>query len=90
MDKLDEDDLGLINLDLDDPKKKVYKGKDLHKDFQDKLIQFLTYCIYCYTWSNTDMVGVDPYIITHKLNVAPAYLPVQQKWRRMALRGIKL
>ncbi|KAJ9542393.1 hypothetical protein OSB04_028899 [Centaurea solstitialis] len=38
----------------------------------------------CFAWSHEDMVGIDPDIISHKLNVDPSFKPVKQKRRKFA------
>ncbi|KAJ9542724.1 hypothetical protein OSB04_029230, partial [Centaurea solstitialis] len=38
----------------------------------------------CFAWSHEDMVGIDPNIISHKLNVDPTFKPVKQKRRKFA------
>ena len=37
-----------------------------------------------FTWKQEDMGGVDPAVITHKLNVNPSFKPVKQKRRSFA------
>ena len=37
-----------------------------------------------FTWSHEDMLGIDPSIIVHKLNVSPAFTPIRQKKRMFA------
>ncbi|KAJ9538325.1 hypothetical protein OSB04_031058 [Centaurea solstitialis] len=39
---------------------------------------------HCFAWSHEDMVGIDPNIISHKLNVDPTFKPVKQKRRKFA------
>ncbi|KAJ9557127.1 hypothetical protein OSB04_011741 [Centaurea solstitialis] len=38
----------------------------------------------CFAWSQEDMVGIDPNIISHKLNVDPTFKPIKQKRRKFA------
>ncbi|KAJ9552481.1 hypothetical protein OSB04_016526 [Centaurea solstitialis] len=38
----------------------------------------------CFAWSHEDMVGIDPDIISHKLNVDPSFKPIKQKRRKFA------
>ncbi|KAJ9553525.1 hypothetical protein OSB04_017570 [Centaurea solstitialis] len=38
----------------------------------------------CFAWSHEDMVGIDPSIISHKLNVDPTFKPIKQKRRKFA------
>ena len=32
-----------------------------------------------FAWSHKDMLGIDPSIIIHRLNVSPSFSPIQQK-----------
>lgn len=36
----------------------------------------------CFAWDTSDMPGIDPHVITHKMNVDPSIKPVKQKMRR--------
>ncbi|XP_030963818.1 uncharacterized protein LOC115984983 [Quercus lobata] len=48
------------------------------------LIQFLRKSIDVFAWSHDDMPGIDPSVITHRLNVYPFSKPVRQKKRVFA------
>ena len=48
------------------------------------MITFLKVHHDCFAWSHADMTGVDPEVITHKLEVDPDYPPVRQKRRKFA------
>ena len=37
-----------------------------------------------FAWKKEDMGGIDPKVITHKLNVAPSFKPVKRKRRSFA------
>jgi hypothetical protein len=39
-----------------------------------------------FAWSHEDMPGIDPSIISHKLNVNPCLHPIKQKRRIFALK----
>ena len=43
------------------------------------LVQFLRKSIDVFVWSHEDMLGIDPSVITHRLNVYPSSKPVRQK-----------
>ena len=32
-----------------------------------------------FTWSHEDMLGIDPLVMVHKLNVSPSFLPIRHK-----------
>ncbi|KAJ9544284.1 hypothetical protein OSB04_023991 [Centaurea solstitialis] len=38
----------------------------------------------CFAWSHEYMVGIDPNVISHKLNVDPTFKPIKQKRRKFA------
>ena len=48
------------------------------------LVQFLKENIDVFAWSHEDMPGIDPNVITHRLNVYPSSKPVRQKKRVFA------
>lgn len=50
----------------------------------EHLIEFLKKHVNCFTWSHEDMVGIDPEVITHKLNVNLSHLHIKQKCRKFA------
>ena len=54
----------------------LFRSKDL--------IYFLRKNIDVFAWSHEDMPGIDPNIITHRLNVHPSFKPVRQKKRVFA------
>ncbi|KAJ9552839.1 hypothetical protein OSB04_016884 [Centaurea solstitialis] len=80
------DDLQLEEFVLDQkqPDRKVFVGATLTPDIKSKIISFLHEHSDCFTWSHEDMVGIDPDIISHKLNVDPSFKPVKQKRRKFA------
>ena len=91
IDKIDAlEDLKEIQIDLDHldyvVKIRTYLGPKL----QGQLIKFLKEHRKTFAWSNDDIIGVDPNVISHKLNVDPIYRPVRQKWRKFALARNKV
>ncbi|KAJ9566427.1 hypothetical protein OSB04_002393 [Centaurea solstitialis] len=38
----------------------------------------------CFAWSHEDMVGIDPNVISHKLNIDQMFKPIKQKHRKFA------
>ena len=82
------EELELIHLD-DQPELLVYFGSRLPEDIRDHLIRFLRQNTGAFAWKQEDMGGIDPAVITHKLNVSPSFKPVKQKRRSFALEGQK-
>ena len=57
----------------------VYIGSRLAKDVRDLLVHFLKQNIDVFAWKQEDMGGIDPAVITHKLNISPSFKPIKQK-----------
>ena len=79
-----------ISLDEEDPEKCTRVGADLEEKIKEDLVHFLKKNIDVFTWSHEDMPGIDPSVITHRLNVCPSSKPVRQKKRVFALREMML
>ena len=59
-------------------------GSKLAEDVKDLLIRFLKQNVEVFAWKQEDMGGIDPAVITYKLNVAPSFKPIKQKRRSFA------
>ena len=68
----------------DDPEHLAYIGSKLTKDLKNLLIHFLRQNKDVFAWKQADMGGIDPTVITHKLNVSPSFKPIKQKRRSFA------
>ena len=73
-----------IFLDEDDPRKSTRIEADLEGKVKKYLIRFLRENIDVFAWSHEDMSGIDPSVITHRLNIYPSSKPVWQKKRVFA------
>lgn len=73
-----------IQIHADHSDHKVHIGSRLKPELREQLIAFLKSNHDCFAWSHVDMTGIDPDIITHKLQVDPDFLPVRQKRRKFA------
>ena len=82
------EELEPITLD-DDPEHLAYIGSKLAKDLKGLLTQFLKQNRDVFAWKQADMGGIDPTVITHKLNTNPSFNPVKQKRRSFALERQK-
>ncbi|KAJ9557256.1 hypothetical protein OSB04_011870 [Centaurea solstitialis] len=80
------DDLQLeeVILDHKHPDRKVFVGATLTSDMKNSILSFLLEHSDCFAWSHEDMVGINPDIISHKLNEDPSFKPVKQKRRKFA------
>ena len=77
------EELEPVQLD-DHPKHLAYIGSMLAEDLKSLLIHFLRQNKDVFVWKQEDMGGIDPTIITHRLNVSPSFKPVKQKRRSFA------
>ena len=73
-----------ISLDENNSERCTRIGADLEEKTKKDLIRFLKKSIDVFAWSYEDMPGIDPSVITHRLNVCPSSKPVQQKKRVFA------
>ena len=91
MDKLDMRDkvltrpepskqLESVSLD-DDPEHLAYIGSKLAEDLKGLFTQFLRQNKDVFSWKQADMGGIDPVVITHRLNINPSFKPIKQKMR---------
>ena len=68
----------------DDPEHLAYIGSKLAEDLKSPLTHFLRQNKDVFAWKQADMGGIDPTVITHRLNVSPSFKPVKQKRRSFA------
>ena len=76
------EELDPVQLD-DNPEHLAYDSK-LAEDLRHLLIHFLKHNKDVFAWKQEDMGGIDPAIITHRINVSPSFKPVKQKRRSFA------
>ena len=74
-----------IPLEEGNPEKFTRIGTSMKEKMKKDLVQFLRKRIDVFAWSHEDMLGIDPSVITHRLNVHPSSKPVRQKKRVFAL-----
>ena len=77
------EELEPVSLD-DNPEHLAYIGSRLAKDLKGLLTQFLRQNKDVLAWKRADMGGIDPTVITHRLNTSPSFEPVKQKRRSFA------
>ena len=73
-----------IPLDENNPERYTRIKADMEKKTKQDLVQFLKKSIDVFAWSHEDMPGINPSVITHRLNVYPSSKPVWQKKRVFA------
>ena len=82
------EELEPVSLD-DDPEHLAYIGSKLAEDLKGLLTRFLRHNKDVFAWKHDDMGGIDPTIITHRLNASPSFKPVKQKRRSFVPEGQK-
>lgn len=56
-------------------------GWDLNVDLMAKLVHYLSRNIDVFQWKVEDMLGIDPGVTVHMLNISPGAKPVKQRKR---------
>ena len=74
------EELEPVQLD-DRPEHLVYIESKLAKDIRSLLIHFLKRNTKVFAWKQENMGGIDPAVITHRLNVSPSFKAIKQKRR---------
>ena len=77
------EELEPVSLD-DDLEHLAYIGSKLAEDLKGLLTQFLRQNKDVVVWKQVDMGGIDPTVITHRLNVIPSFKQIKQKRRSFA------
>ena len=72
----------LEKVTLEGPENFTYISSLLSNEERDQLPLLLLNNIDVFTWSHSDMVGINPTVASHKLNIIPMARPVKQKVRR--------
>ncbi|XP_074355606.1 uncharacterized protein LOC141695252 [Apium graveolens] len=83
------EDLVPIPLDPLEPEKVTYIEASLDKPLKGRMTNFLQENNDIFAWTVADMPGIDPNLITHRLNVDPTRKAVKQKKRTYAPDRIK-
>ena len=60
-----------ITVDNNDPTRILKIGSHLNPDTRDALVSFLKANLDVFYWSHADMVGIDPEVMCHRLNINP-------------------
>ncbi|XP_020412829.1 uncharacterized protein LOC109947303 [Prunus persica] len=79
-----KEDVELVPLDPDKPERKARIGSRLSHEEKIELVALLRNNKDVFAWSPSDMPGIDPQILCHRLHVNPAIKPVAQKRRNFA------
>ena len=83
------EELEPVRLD-NNPEHLAYIDSKLAEDLRSLLTHFLKQNKDVFAWKQEDVGGIDPAIITHRLNVSPSFKPVKQKKRSFTPERQKL
>ena len=75
----------MIMLDEDNLDKTTNIGTKMDGRVKEALVEFLKDNMDVFVWMHEDMLGIDPSVICHKLNVDMSMRPINQKRRVFAL-----
>lgn len=70
-----------IEIDPSNPEKVLKIGSQLKPDLQKMLTEFLKNNLDVFAWSHADMVGIDPRVMCHRLNIDHTKKGTRQKRR---------
>ena len=73
------EELEEITLDESRPKRMTRMGTMASSLIRQALAAFLKMNQDVFAWSHEDMLGINPSVIVHRLNVNPASSPIRQK-----------
>jgi hypothetical protein len=74
----------LEELEVGGPGRRIKIGSLLPEGLKEELVIFLRSNSDVFMWNHEDMLGIDPSIIVHRLNVDPCSRPVRQRRRTFA------
>ena len=83
------EELESIKLDDQHPKRAVQIGSQLLGCLWDQLVSFLKEHKEVFAWSHEDMLGIDPSVVVHRLNIDPVHKPIIQKRRGSILNATR-
>ena len=78
------EELEEVTLDESKPEWTTRMGTLSSRMVRQALITFLKENLEVFAWSHEDMLGIDPSIIVHRLNVSPSSPPIWQRKRVFA------
>ena len=59
--------------------KRLKLGKSLSQESQDQVVEVIARHLDAFTWSASDMPGIDPDFLCHRLTMDPQVRPVRQR-----------
>ncbi|XP_074366739.1 uncharacterized protein LOC141707460 [Apium graveolens] len=70
-----------IPVDKNDPSRVLKVGSQLDDEMRGSLARFLITNLDVFAWSHSDMIGIDPEVMCHRLNILPNCKGIRQKHR---------
>ena len=83
------EELEVVTLDESRPERTTRMGMLASQPIHQALASFLKMNQDVFAWSHDDMLGIDPSVIVHRLNVNPTSSPIRQKKRVFTLERHK-
>jgi hypothetical protein len=71
------EELNTVILEEECPEKSTRISANLSPQMKESIVRFLKDNKDVFAWSHEDMPGIDPSIISHKLNVNPCFRPIK-------------
>ena len=72
----------LEEIELDEQERFTYVSSLLSSEEREQVRLTLLHNIYVFSWRLSDMVGINPMVASHKLNILPIANTIRQKERR--------
>ena len=69
------EELVAISVDMNNPSKVLKLGKNLADETRQAITSFLVKNLDVFAWNHKDMVGIDPKVMCHHLNINPNHRP---------------
>ncbi|XP_074373631.1 uncharacterized protein LOC141713979 [Apium graveolens] len=76
-----DEDIISIPVDKNDPSRVLKVGSQLDDEMRGSLARFLIANLDVFAWSHSDMIGIDPEVMCHRLNILPNCKGIRQKRR---------
>ena len=70
-------------MDDKEPSKVLKIGNNLSEDIQGAISEFLKWNLDIFAWVHSDKEGIDPSVMSHRLNINPSKKPIKQKRQAM-------
>lgn len=82
------EELYVVILFANFPKRKFYMGSGLNRELRAKFIKFLLANTDYFAWFHDNMTGISMEVMTHKLSIDLKHLPVKKKKRESTYHSV--